>query len=107
DILEVSRFITGKTSLDIGAVKVDALVQEVLAAAMFPANAKRIQLSANINSTVQEIAADAAKLRQVLWNLLTNAVKFTPEGGSIEISTRQTKGSVEFEVRDSGVGIEC
>jgi CheY-like chemotaxis protein/anti-sigma regulatory factor (Ser/Thr protein kinase) len=70
------------------------------------ADAKSIRLTSAIDESVGMIAADPTRLQQIVWNLLTNAVKFTPSGGSIELSAHNTRSSVQISVTDSGEGID-
>jgi CheY-like chemotaxis protein/anti-sigma regulatory factor (Ser/Thr protein kinase) len=69
------------------------------------AEAKGIKISTSYNSTIDTITCDPQRLQQMIWNLLTNAVKFTPQNGSVEIKLEQTEGKVQIVVTDSGQGI--
>jgi len=64
-----------------------------------------IALAVNVEAGIGEIVADERKLKQILLNLLTNAVKFTPDGGRIEVAARRAGTSIEIAVRDTGIGI--
>ena|SRR5438270_10475203 len=70
------------------------------------ADAKRVTISTSIPDRVSTIMGDAARLQQVFWNLLSNAVRYTPGGGSIQLTASNDDGSEIVRVRDTGVGIE-
>src|SRR6185436_16898075 len=70
------------------------------------AEAKDITLATSLGPSLGTIVADPTRLQQVLWNLLTNAVKFTPKGGTVQVSARRTSSHVQLTVSDSGEGID-
>ena len=105
DILDVSRIITGKLEIDHVAVRLPPLVETVVAGAMPSAQAKRIELAKQVPHELPEIEGDPKRVQQVLGNVLSNAIKFTPEGGRVCVSARAVDGQVEIEIADSGVGI--
>jgi PAS domain S-box-containing protein len=105
DVLDVSRIISGKLRLDIQQVDVGPVVREALETVRPAAEAKQIRIVTSLESMDNVVNADAARLQQVLWNLLSNGVKFTPPGGRIDIHVRQVADLVEIEVTDSGIGI--
>ena len=70
------------------------------------AEAKRIRINTKLQHDVGIVSADGTRLQQVVWNLLTNAVKFTPSGGEVDVSLRRIDDDIEIKVRDSGLGIE-
>lgn len=107
DILDVSRIITGK--LQIRAQPVD-LGPVILAAVdtLRPAiDAKAIKVTAPDSSERVEVSGDPDRLQQVIWNLVANAVKFTPRGGTIDITVKKRDAMAEIKVRDSGIGIDA
>jgi len=106
DLLDVSRIITGKLKLEIAAVDLRAVVDAALETVKAAAEAKGLRMSVNVAVDVPPIAADFTRLQQVVWNLLVNAVKFTPEGGRVEVGVRRTGGDIELSVGDSGQGID-
>lgn len=107
DLLDLSRITNGKLQLNLEPVHVNELVQHVCTSCRPRSLEKGIVLVADLDAQLGWIAADPARLQQVLWNLVNNAVKFTPEGGRVEVTTRQMEdGDVQFGVRDSGRGIE-
>ncbi|MEJ0100829.1 MAG: PAS domain S-box protein [Pseudomonadota bacterium] len=105
DLLDMSRIVSGKIRLQTGAVDLMELVQGSVDGTRPAAEAKHIQLDLHTASEAVLVAADAGRLQQVLWNLLTNAVKFTPAGGRVEVSVRLIGSRAEVRVQDSGIGI--
>jgi len=105
DILDVSRIITGKLELERVAVAVPPLLDTVIAGVSPLAEAKRISIERHVAAAPSAIHADPKRLQQILNNVLSNAVKFTPEGGSIRFDCVSKGSWVEITVRDSGVGI--
>jgi signal transduction histidine kinase len=106
DILDVSRIISGKLRLRMQAVNVSELVSDALATVEPAAERKGVRLGSRIDPAVTMIQADQDRLRQVLWNLLTNAVKFTPAPGSVDLNVSALPGGgVEISVVDTGLGI--
>ena len=106
DLLDVSRIITGKLRLEIAAVDVRAVIDAALETVKAAAEAKALQVSVEVGADVPVIVADFTRLQQVVWNLLANAVKFTPPGGQVQVKVTRTGEEVELRVRDSGQGIE-
>ncbi|WP_187293895.1 sensor histidine kinase [Gloeobacter kilaueensis] len=106
DLSDISRIIQGKLRLELQPVALQAVVRSALDTVMLAAQQKRIELVLQIavDEGVQ-VLADRERLGQVVWNLLTNAIKFTPEGGRIEITLRSQGSEIELIVSDSGIGI--
>jgi PAS domain S-box-containing protein len=105
DILDVSRIITGKLQLDWAPVSMPQLLDTVVAGASPAAAEKHIQLVTSVGNDVPPIEGDPRRLHQVLGNVLSNAIKFTPERGRIEVHCAVKGEWLEISVRDSGVGI--
>jgi signal transduction histidine kinase len=105
DLLDVSRIITGKLRLELQPVDLGALVAAVEETLRPAAEAKSHRLEVRVGSYPAPIAGDPDRLQQVIWNLASNAIKFTPEGGSVAIELRRAGSNVELEVRDTGIGI--
>jgi len=105
DLLDMSRIAAGKMTLDCRAMSLAPLVAEAVAALQREANAKGLTLLAQLDPTAGPVFADADRLRQVLMNLLANALKFTPAGGRVEVHLVGGGDVVRLIVRDTGVGI--
>jgi PAS domain S-box-containing protein len=106
DILDVSRVITGKLQLNLNPVDLVTVVDAALDAVRPALEAKEIKIETIIDASLRMISGDADRLQQVIWNLLSNAAKFTPNGGRVEISVSQTTAHVQIQVKDSGPGID-
>src|ERR1044072_8160141 len=105
DLLDVSRIISGKLRLDVRTVDLIYIVNAAIDSIRPAADAKGIQLQTMLDPAVGPISGDADRLQQIVWNLLTNAVKFTPKEGKIQIKVQRVDSHVEIVVSDSGVGI--
>ena len=106
DILDVSRVITGKLQLHLSPVDLQAVVDAALDAVRPAIEAKEIRIETKIDANLRTISGDSDRLQQVVWNVLSNAAKFTPSGGQVEISVRQTGTHALIQVKDSGPGID-
>jgi signal transduction histidine kinase len=106
DLLDVSRIISGKLHLEPQPLEVAPAIQAAIDVVQPAASAKGIDLEMSIDRGPGRVSADPDRLQQVLWNLLHNAVKFTPAGGSVQISVERIDSSVRIAVRDTGQGIE-
>ncbi len=107
DLLDVSRIISGKLRLEMSAVEADQLLADAVSTLRPAADAKGITMQTRTNAPGLVLQADRDRLQQVLWNLLTNAVKFTPAGGTITIEVAAESDSVQFTVSDTGRGIDA
>ena len=105
DLLDVSRILQGKMSLNVIPVNLGTTIEAALETVRLAAEAKKIQLRTVINPIGGIVAGDPNRLQQVIWNLLSNAVKFTPVGGRIEIRLDQVGTDAQIQVRDTGKGI--
>ena len=106
DILDVSSVITGKLQLNLGPVDLITVVDAALDAVRPAMEAKEIKIETIIGTSLRLVSGDGDRLQQVIWNILSNAAKFTPAGGKVEISVSQTVTHVQIEVKDSGPGID-
>ena len=106
DILDVSRVITGKLQLNRSPVDVVAVVDAALDAVRPAMEAKEIKIETIIDASLRPISGDSDRLQQVVWNVLSNAAKFTPNGGSVKISVNQAETHVLIQVSDNGPGID-
>ena len=105
DLLDVSRIISGKLRLDVRTVDLIYIVNAAMDSIRPAADAKGIRLQTILDPSAGPISGDADRLQQIVWNLLTNAVKFTPKGGKIQVKVQRIDSHVEIVVSDSGVGI--
>ena len=106
ELLDLSSMTAGNLSLSIAPIDLHDLIGGAVETIRPAADAKSIALHVSIDDTVRELTGDAARLRQVLWNLLANAVKFVPACGRIDVSAREGPADLEITVKDSGPGID-
>ena len=104
DLLDLSKIRAGLMTVSAESVAVDAVVDECLAHVDPQAEEKRVQLQGRVRSTIRA-RADRARLTQVLLNLLSNGIKFTPEGGTVAVAAASQRRTVTIAVSDTGVGI--
>lgn len=107
DLLDISAIEAGKQSLNKEMLTVNEMVAESLNAIGQKAQEKDIELLTEIPETLPPLYADKRASRQILLNLLTNAVKFTPEGGRITVSAKASKQNIALKVADNGQGISA
>ena len=105
DLLDVTRIIHGKINLDKRTVDLCEVIRRVVEVCREDIKVRRIHFGVQAEGGPYPILADATRLQQVFWNLLKNALKFTPEGGCISIQCRRAERSVVVEIKDSGKGI--
>ena len=105
DLLDMSRIVSGHVRLELQRIDPWTVVDAAVEAARPAAFAKQIEMSIHADHRGEAVWADPARLQQVMWNLLSNATKFTPEGGHIEVSLSAQTGRLVAEVTDSGAGI--
>lgn len=106
DLLDVSRIINGKLHLNMASINLQAVVGAAMDSVAPSAEAKGLHLVRDFADAPLTVQGDAARLQQVVWNLLTNAVKFTPRDGAIRVALRPVGDEAEIEVTDSGIGVE-
>jgi len=105
DLLESSRIMFGKLQLDLRRVSLLAVVTAAVDTVQQAAAAKQIRLRTALDPALDEVIGDQDRLQQVVWNLLANAVKFTPVGGCIDLRLSREAGAACLEVADTGIGI--
>ncbi|MDZ8050188.1 MAG: PAS domain S-box protein [Aulosira sp. ZfuVER01] len=105
DLLDVSRILQGKLSLNSAPVDLKTTIAAAIETVRLAAEAKGIEIQANFTFNVSHVLGDAGRLQQVIWNLLSNAVKFTPTGGQIEIKLETIETDAQIQVIDTGRGI--
>ncbi|MBD1936989.1 PAS domain S-box protein [Microcoleus sp. FACHB-68] len=106
DLLDISSILQGKLSLDSTPINLKTTVTAAIKTVCLAAEAKNIQIQTQLEPTVGEALGDATRLQQVVWNLLTNAIKFTPAGGRVEVELKTIDSSAQIQVRDTGKGIK-
>lgn len=106
DLLDVSRIMSGKLRLDVHKIEPAEVIQAAVTAVRPAAYAKGIRLQVLLDPQAGPISGDADRLQQVVWNLLTNAIKFTPKQGRVQVRLERVNSHVEIVVSDSGQGIE-
>jgi CheY-like chemotaxis protein len=105
DLLDISRIIFGKLRLQIGTVNLDAVAAAAIEIARPSAEAKGIRLDVLLDEEPASISGDSERLQQVIWNLVSNAIKFTPRGGEIGVTLKRVDTGVQISVKDTGRGI--
>jgi PAS domain S-box-containing protein len=105
DLLDVSRIITGKLRLDVRAVDPASFIESAIESLRPAAEAKEVRIQKVMDTGLLSVAADPARLQQVVWNLLSNAVKFTPKGGRVQVRLERINSHLEIAVSDTGAGI--
>ena len=105
DLLDMGRVMSGKLRLDVQPVELSAVIESALETARPAAEAKSVRLQKVLDPALV-VSGDPGRLQQVFWNLLTNAIKFTPRGGWIRVVTERVNSHVEVRVIDSGQGMK-
>jgi PAS domain S-box-containing protein len=105
DLLDISRILQGKLSLNRAPINLSLVITAAIETVQLAAAAKAIVIQSFFLSSAPVIQGDPGRIQQVLWNLLANAVKFTPANGHIEVQLSQTETTAEIQVKDSGKGI--
>ncbi|MDB4946063.1 MAG: two-component hybrid sensor and regulator [Labilithrix sp.] len=106
DLLDVSRIVSGKMRLDVHSVEPAKVIRAVIESVQPALDAKGITLQKEIDAAEGRIVADESRLQQIVWNLVSNAVKFTPRGGTIRVTLRPGPENVDIIVSDDGQGID-
>jgi signal transduction histidine kinase/DNA-binding response OmpR family regulator len=105
DLLDTSRLITGNLRLNLAPTPVVDVIESAIEVVRSAADSKRITLSTAYNSDVESIICDPQRLQQIVWNLLTNAIKFTPSEGQVSINLDREDSMIRLVVADTGTGI--
>jgi len=106
DVLDVSRIITGKLRLDVRPVELPEVIEAAIESVLPAARAKEIRIQRVLDSGHSLVSGDASRLQQILWNLLSNSIKFTQRGGSVQVKLQRVNSHVEIVVSDTGIGID-
>jgi PAS domain S-box-containing protein len=107
DLLDVSRIISGKLKFEPRPVELAAIVESAIDTLRPTAEAKSIELQTTLADEPFMISGDDQRLQQIVWNLVSNAVKFTPDGGRITVRLERVERNVQLTVTDTGKGIEA
>ena len=105
DLLDMSRIISGKIRLDVQRIDLPAVLNESIETLRAMAEAKGVRLQVVVDPFAGPISGDPSRLQQVFWNLLNNAIKFTPKGGKVRVVLERVNSHVEVSVIDTGEGI--
>lgn len=107
DLLDVSRIVTGKLRLEVRPTDLHSIVENAIETVRPAFNAKAIELHTDLDRRAGKTKADPDRMQQIVWNLLTNAIKFTPKGGVVDVSLKRIDSHLQISVRDSGKGISA
>ena len=105
DLLDMSRIISGKVRLDVQRVDLPAVLAEAIETVRVSASAKGVRLQTIIDPVNAPVTGDPNRLQQVFWNLVSNAIKFTPKGGRVQVLLERVDSHVEVSIIDTGEGI--
>ena len=105
DLLDMSRIITGKMVLRMATVGLHEVLSQAVETVRPGLTAKGIELDLRMDADAQYVTADPNRLQQILWNLLSNALKFTPSGGRIELRLERIGAHAQITISDNGLGI--
>ena len=107
DLLDLTRITRGKLQLHLEPVDANAVVRDAIEIANSAILSKKLSVSTELGAEKHHIRGDSIRLQQIFWNLINNAVKFTPTGGQIAVRTyNDNSGHFRFEITDNGIGIE-
>jgi signal transduction histidine kinase/CheY-like chemotaxis protein len=105
DVLDVSRIVSGRLRLNVSPIRPSSVVEEAVESLRTAAEARRIKLRTVVDTAAGPVLADPDRLRQIVWNLVANAIKFTPAGGQVQVQLGLDGREVAITVTDNGVGI--
>jgi signal transduction histidine kinase/ActR/RegA family two-component response regulator len=106
DLLDVSRIVSGKVRLDVQSVDLAQVIEAAVATVRPAADAKNIRIQTVLDRRAEMVLGDNSRLQQIVWNLLANAIKFTPKHGRVQVELERVNSHVEIRVCDSGQGIK-
>jgi signal transduction histidine kinase len=105
NLLDISRLEAGEKTLNYEEIDIASLLGEVRISLLSPASNKKIAVEIRVDTSIDNIRADRTKLRRILYNLISNAIKFTHEKGKVTISASKKEGMLEIKVSDTGTGL--
>ncbi len=106
DLLDMSRIISGKLRLNVQRVDLAGVIEAALETVRWSADAKNIRLQKVLDHQAGIVSGDPSRLQQIIWNLVANAIKFTPKGGRVQVVLERVNSHVEISVIDTGQGIK-
>ena len=107
DLVDVSRVVSGKFRLDVRPIELATVIKAAAESQRPASDAKHIRLLLVLDERVGLVSGDSERLQQVMWNLMSNAIKFTPKGGRVQVVLGRAESHVEVSVIDSGIGIDA
>jgi CheY-like chemotaxis protein/two-component sensor histidine kinase len=105
DVLDVSRIVSGKLRMNVQPVEMSSIIREAVETAQPAADAKNIRLDVIVDPRGTLVSGDPDRLRQVLWNLCSNAIKFSNKDGRVQVRLERVNSHIEVTVTDNGIGI--
>src|SRR5205814_3061394 len=105
DLLDMSRIVSGKLRLNVQRVEMPAVIALAVESVQLAAQSKGVRLELVVDPTAGPITGDPNRMQQVVWNLLTNAIKFTARGGKVQVVLERASSHVELSISDTGKGI--
>ncbi|MEO8629713.1 MAG: ATP-binding protein [Betaproteobacteria bacterium] len=105
DLLDMSRITSGKVRLDIQPIAPASFIEAAVETISPAADAKDIRIEKLLDPAAGPISGDPSRLQQVIWNLLANAIKFTPKGGKVQVVLQRVNSHIEISIADTGIGI--
>ena len=106
DLIDVSRVVSGKFRLDVRPIDLTPVIKGAADSQLPASDAKQIRLQLVLDERAGMISGDSERLQQVMWNLISNAIKFTQKGGRVQVVLQRAESHVEISVSDSGMGID-
>jgi signal transduction histidine kinase/ActR/RegA family two-component response regulator len=106
DLLDISRITTGKLRLDVKPIRLISVITGAIDSIQPAADAKGVQLEIVLDPSVDQIDGDASRLQQIVWNCLSNSVKFTPAGGKVRVQLERKDSVARITIADTGAGID-
>jgi len=107
DLLDISRITTGKLKLNVNVIALAPVIEEAINVTRISANAKNIQIESCVPTETLNVSGDPDRLQQILWNLISNAIKFTPVGGRVTVKLEKEREFAQIQVSDTGQGISA
>jgi signal transduction histidine kinase/ActR/RegA family two-component response regulator len=107
DLVDVSRVVSGKFRLDVRPIELASVIKAAAESQRPASDAKHIRLLLVLDERVGLVSGDSERLQQVMWNLISNAIKFTPKGGRVQVVLGRAESHVEVSIIDSGIGIDA